>query len=293
MSDLKDPSAASQCRNCGARFQGDFCSACGQAADIHRSLGAIGHDLVHGVLHVDGKIWKTLYLLAWRPGELTRRYIDGERKRFVSPVALFLFSIFLMFGAFQLSGISSPADIGVPSDGSQAARLARDEARSQDLVIGSAREGTMLVVHKTGWAWLDKGLDKWRRNPSLMLYKFQASSYKFSWLLIVISFPFVWLLFARDRRFGAYDHVVFVTYSISFMTVLMVILSLLHRLGVHPLPVAMAAVLIPPVHLYRDIVGTYGVGLAGAAWRLLALLFFIVLVVAVFLQILWLIGIAG
>ena len=47
---------------------------------------------LHGVLHFEGKIWRTLPMLAWRPGELTRRYIDGERARFVSPIALFLFS---------------------------------------------------------------------------------------------------------------------------------------------------------------------------------------------------------
>ena len=51
-------------------------------------LTALWHDLAHGVLHLDGKIWRTLPLLAWRPGELTRRYIEGERARFVSPMAL-------------------------------------------------------------------------------------------------------------------------------------------------------------------------------------------------------------
>ena len=61
------------------------------------SLGAFVHDLLHGVFHFEGKIWRTLPLLAWRPGELTRRYIDGERARFVSPIALFLFIVFLMF----------------------------------------------------------------------------------------------------------------------------------------------------------------------------------------------------
>ena len=38
-------------------------------------------------------------MLAWRPGELTRRYIDGQRARFISPIALFLFCVFLMFAA--------------------------------------------------------------------------------------------------------------------------------------------------------------------------------------------------
>ncbi len=60
------------------------------------------HDLLHGVLHFEGKIWRTLPMLAWRPGELTRRYIDGERAKFVSPIALFLFSVFLMFAVVKL-----------------------------------------------------------------------------------------------------------------------------------------------------------------------------------------------
>ena len=71
-------------------------------------LRAFFHDLLHGVLHFEGKIWRTLPMLAWRPGELTRRYIDGERASFVSPIALFLFSVFLMFAVGSLSGGLSP-----------------------------------------------------------------------------------------------------------------------------------------------------------------------------------------
>ncbi len=40
-------------------------------------------------------------MLAFRPGDLTRRYIAGERARFVSPMAAFLFSIFLMFAVLR------------------------------------------------------------------------------------------------------------------------------------------------------------------------------------------------
>jgi len=286
-----DPGQAHTCLNCGRCFKGEFCNGCGQAAEIHRSLPAFWHEVIHGVLHFEGKAWQTLLLLAWRPGELTRRFIQGERKRFVSPVALFLFSIFLMFAVFQMSGITSPADIGVPSERSDVGIATGAPAAA--LVIGSESEGTMLAVRKTGWGWLDKGLEKWRDNPSLMLYKFQANSYKYSWLLIVISIPFVWLLFARGHRFNTYDHAVFVTYSISFMTVLMVLLSLLYRLGAYPALVAGAALLLPPVHLYRDLRDAYSLSVVGAAWRLVALLLFIVIVVAMFLQLLWLIGIAG
>src|SRR4051812_4890944 len=78
------------CLNCGTALVGPHCHRCGQVGQVHRSLGAMGHDILHGVFHFDGKLWRTLPMLAWRPGELTRRYVEGERARFVSPMAIFL-----------------------------------------------------------------------------------------------------------------------------------------------------------------------------------------------------------
>ena len=51
------------------------------------------------------------------------------------------------------------------------------------------------------------------KNPQLLLYKMQSSAYKFSWALIPISIPFVWLLFFWRREFHLFDHAIFVTYS--------------------------------------------------------------------------------
>ena len=75
------------CRNCGARLTGAYCSACGQAAHIHRSLLSLGHDILHGVFHFEGKVWRTIPELFLRPGRLTRRYIDGERAKLALDVA--------------------------------------------------------------------------------------------------------------------------------------------------------------------------------------------------------------
>ena len=94
------------CLNCGAALVGDYCHACGQHGHVHRTLTAFFHDLLHGVLHFEGKTWRTLPLLAWRPGQLTRAYIDGKRASFVSPLALFLFSVFLMFAV--VTSLTSP-----------------------------------------------------------------------------------------------------------------------------------------------------------------------------------------
>lgn len=99
-----------RCLNCGTTLAGSHCHHCGQRADVHRSFGAIGHDLVHAIFHFEGKIWNTLPLLAWRPGDLTRRYIHGERARFISPLALFLFAVFLTYAVLAMIG--SGGDFG-------------------------------------------------------------------------------------------------------------------------------------------------------------------------------------
>jgi hypothetical protein len=317
------------CLNCGTELIGPHCHACGQKAHLHRTLGALGHDIAHGALHLDGKTWRTLPLLAWRPGELTRRYIHGERAKFVSPMALFLFSIFLMFAVFQAIGITAPTDI-TTSEGLRSAitearsdvegQLERRRARLADMAedspererqqrlvaqteeeLESLRQAESMrlgasgaldgEINLTGIEWIDEGLvDKWRENPGLMLYKLQNNSYKFSWLLIPLSLPFMWLLFAWKRGVRVYDHAIFVTYSIAFMSLLFVVASLLGIWGVPGGVIAPLVTLLPAWHLYRQLRGAYGLSRVSALWRLAVLAVMIVVIIMLFLQILLILG---
>src|SRR5690242_2794838 len=92
-------------------------------------------------------------------------------------------------------------------------------------------------------------LDEFERNPGLAVYKLQSNSYKFSWLLIPISLPFVWLLFARSRRFRVYDHMVFITYSMSFMSLMTIALTLMALGGIHQAIMSIVLAFIPPIHI--------------------------------------------
>ncbi len=233
-----------------------------------------------------------------------------------------------MFAVFQAIGLTTPTDIStVDSVNAQLAEV-REELTAEraairqrvaqapvgstervtaqsDLVeveeqlaaltrTGEAMESESglrsVSLGKTGWSWLDKGLRKWRTNPGLMLYKLQANSYKFSWLLIPLSVPFVWLLFAWRRGFKAYDHAIFVTYSLAFMSLLFVVLSVLSVVAVPGALLALAGALVPPVHIYKQLRGTYALSRFSALWRLSVLLIFITVVVTLFLQILLLLG---
>ena len=66
--------------------------------------------------------------------------------------------------------------------------------------------------------------------------KVQDAASKYSWMLIPLSVPFMWLLFPFRRRFNTYDHTVFVTYSLSFMMMLVVVGGCWSRLGLAALP---------------------------------------------------------
>ena len=313
------------CLNCGTALIGTHCHACGQRGHVHRTAGAFFHDLLHGALHFEGQTWRTLPMLAVRPGELTRRYIDGERARFVSPMALFLFAVFLMFAVFQVVGLTAPTEFntGAAEEMSEVApEEALGELRAARANLGDDNPASVLLDSqiermegqageaapantnesgghgklasvKTGWAFLDHGIEKWQKNPGLMAYKLQANSYKFSWLLIPLSVPFVWLIFAWRRQFGIYDHAVFVTYSLSFMTLLFVLLTVLSAAGLSGGLLALAFTLIPPIHIYKQLRGAYSLSRFSAGWRMVALSIFILIIVLLFVNVLLLLGALG
>jgi hypothetical protein len=310
------------CANCGTAFSGHFCPNCGQKAHIHRSLAAIGHDIMHGVLHLDGKLWKTLPLLTFKPGELTRRYIAGERAKFVSPMAMFLFTVFAMFAVFQMVGISAPTDLpggltdtqdtftqelraqvtarekerdALPRSNPRRAEIDAEltglNAMLEKRGAGSSESGGSGLTFNTGNAWLDNALiEKWKKNPGLMLYKLQANGYKFSWLLIPLSVPFLWLMFAWRRQFKAYDHAVFVTYSLSFMSLLFIVMSILSTVPNGSGIAGLLFIIGAPLHLYKQLRQAYDLSRFSALWRFSMLLVCTQLVLTLFLLVLGLLG---
>lgn len=308
------------CLNCGTTLTGAYCHGCGQRGHVHRTLGAFMHDLLHGVFHFEGKVWRTLPDLAIRPGRLTRDYIEGKRARYVSPLALFLFMVFLMFAVVGWTS-SMPTALPVkPGEAREAladvdqsirafeakiAQLEKDRAQAApgvrgriDTELAGVREqldeaetgraviagvtgqyGTGIGTNiKTGNAWLDTRIRDAAANPKLLLYKMKASAYKFAWAIIPLSVPFVALLFLNRRRFGLYDHAVFVTYSLCAMSLLLVIGSLLGAIGVG----TSLLIALVPLHFFAQLRGAYALSVASALWRTVALMFIALMVMSLF-----------
>ena len=300
------------CLNCGTALIDAHCHRCGQAGHVHRTAGAFFHDVLHGVFHFEGKAWRTLPMLVLHPGALTRRYVAGERARFVSPIALFLFSVFLLFAVLAQLPMFHFGDSGFMKNGGGIAELQSKLAQERSKVVreladlqGELAEeradGTpdrariaklerriadaRSAVHDMGVAQqtlprvdvrgtVGSGFEHWveqkwahaRENPQLLLYKLKSSGYKYSWALIPLSLPFLWLLFPFSRRFGFYDHAVFTTYSLTFMSLLTIATALLITVGASSgiVIVAFAAAI---VHIYKQLKGAYSLSRGGALVR--------------------------
>lgn len=155
------------------------------------------------------------------------------------------------------------------------------------------RLGGSGTTFRTNWAQLDYGLQKFNENPSLALYKLQSNGYKFSWLLIPLSVPFVWLLFFWTRRFHFYDHTVFVTYSLAFMSLFAIVLTVFGFAGVPSAIIALAALFIPPVHMFRQLKGAYQLHWASALVRTFLLVNFCFITATLFFILLLGLGALG
>ncbi|HEX4509552.1 MAG TPA: DUF3667 domain-containing protein [Burkholderiaceae bacterium] len=96
------------CPNCGTPFapdlpQPNFCPVCGQEAVLHPpSVAEFAHEFAGHYVAVEGPLWRTLWLLVGRPGQLTREYLHGRRRRYVLPLRLYLSASFLFFLVFKL-----------------------------------------------------------------------------------------------------------------------------------------------------------------------------------------------
>src|SRR5689334_1209973 len=302
------------CLNCGTKLTGPFCSACGQKAHIHRSVRAFFQDFLSSLFNFEGKIWHTLPMLAWRPGEMTRRYIAGERARFVSPVALYLFTVFAMFAVLNLTGAlgnhvqtskrtQQGLQIGVAEDQQELAKLEtkrkiaaaagkdvadldrRIASHKEDIAdIQKAMKGTNIVTAESeddAPGWIRPFIKNAKDNPDLVSMRVQDAASKYSWLLIPLSVPFMWLLFPFRRRYNTYDHTVFVTYSLSFMMMLAIVAGSLVAVGLTGL--AGLLFFVPPFHMYRHLKQTYELGRFSAIMRTIALLTFAFIAAALFM----------
>ena len=106
----KKLAGSANCLNCGTVLQGPFCYYCGQPdRNFMRFFPAMLRDLMADLLDLDSRFMRTIKPLLFKPGRLTRDYMDGRRFRYAPPMRLYIFSsiLFFLLAAFLSSDAMS------------------------------------------------------------------------------------------------------------------------------------------------------------------------------------------
>lgn len=154
------------CENCGTRLEGPFCHRCGQHDfEFHRSFWHVLLEALESFFHFEGKFFRNIVTLLFRPGRLTADFNAGRRAAQMPPFRLYVFVSVVFFFWFFLGGetqvaplqLDQPAAVASPEPESgrkaaDATRVVRDQpapagAASEPLSeLASAATGSKPVV---------------------------------------------------------------------------------------------------------------------------------------------------
>lgn len=166
------------CANCGASAPGRYCPECGQdTRDRLPTFRQFMREATGRYLAFDGKLWKTLIPLLFRPGFLTRAYLAGRRKRYIGPARLFLVSSLVLFAVLRFAAESMDIlelDTAIHTEAVDSAKSAhpaakaKSKAENDDFIVLDEdlnfRAGDLALPESLGGP-LKKRIDRFNQLP--------------------------------------------------------------------------------------------------------------------------------
>jgi hypothetical protein len=215
-----------KCASCGTPLTGPFCGQCGEQVIDRHSLTLwhfLSHGLLHEFTHVDGKIFRTLRYLLFRPGFLAEEYFAGRRRAYVNPVQLLLTVVVV----FALLGRSSSVNMTIGKlrlnllpPGTPAGETIADTVKKLD-VFG-------LLSHQVEQAGRTKDVTS---EGAAEKFHHELKTYGTALSLgnVILLAGLLYVMFHKRRELLV-EHLVFSLYLASFVLVFSLITSWLIRL---------------------------------------------------------------
>ncbi len=88
------------CLNCGNSFDGKYCSACGQKAEVKRfTITEVLTEMLHFFTHFEKGFLHTIWSFLINPGTSSLNFLKGKRKQYQTPVSY----LFICTGLYILA----------------------------------------------------------------------------------------------------------------------------------------------------------------------------------------------
>jgi hypothetical protein len=221
---------ATECANCATAVSGNFCPGCGQETTLHvPSAREFLHEFIGHYVALEGKLWKTLSRLLFKPGRLTCEYIEGRRVRYVQPLRLYLTLSVIFFALFSFGGHDEARTDHAekPPALAQAGKdLAREAAPNHTGVDVGNNDVTrwLASIHpklgeKADKFWALSDSEKEHQSRSAF---FSYAPYAVFCLMPVFAFYLKLLYLGSGRRYG--EHLLFALHSNAFAFLMLILL---------------------------------------------------------------------
>ena len=115
---------------------------------------------------LDGRLWKTLGALVFRPGFLTREYYAGRRRRYVRPARLFLVASLLLFAALRIAVELGDVDVVQALDSHSAKPAAKEHRTARGFTVDDAASVDLGTELGTEFPTLAKRIERFNRLSS-------------------------------------------------------------------------------------------------------------------------------
>ena len=230
MSHLKERSSK-DCLNCGIEVAGRFCQQCGQEnVEVKESFFQLLRHFVEDLTHFDGKLWKTVKLLLFKPGSLTKLYIEGKRASYIHPIRMYIFvsAVFFLFmftGEAPVkpesagskantskdfaSGLQEGLELELDNDTVNYKTIAAYNAAQQKLPSSKKDNWLDAVIKKKGIELNEKyGGDNLKIGKAL-IEKFENYFSRMLYISLPIFAFFIWVLYRRNKNHFFVDHIIF------------------------------------------------------------------------------------
>ena len=298
------------CRNCGEMVEERYCSRCGQlAASYHRPFFSLVTESISDSFALDGRIARTLPLLLFRPGVLTRRYTEGKRARYMPPFRLFLLSsLIFYFVVFALVGNANWlnfADLEVDGQELTVAQMrdmqeafidesgevdeARLEAFVESLQAGgeinfsadgndpaeeaSAPDATAPPDPVSENQEIEQRVQRIMDNPRLFVSAIETWLPRLSLLLVPFTMLAMSLMYFWRRKVFVYDHAIHALNLHSWMYLAATLAILIGWLA-YPGLAGILFTIAVPVYVTLSLRGAYQTGFIASVLRMLVLSIF-------------------
>lgn len=279
------------CRNCGTQLgtpRPNYCGHCGQETALQPpTIGEFLQQFGGSYVAMEGALWRTLLLLLFRPGRLTREYFAGRKRRYVLPLRLYLtISVVALLALQWTTVMRAPAEQTVILDGSDEFNNTRLEITD---AIKAGMEDGRFVCRGLPGAWCERLQDRFSLDAKGMEREVRKVPERFvsHWGSAMFALLPLYALLLKivyfNRRMRWSEHLVFALHVHAFLFAMVIV-----QLAAIPWVkgVAMAAM---PVYSIVALQVVYGGRWWATTLRVMTLgfLYFVALVTAMAVVAVW------